>query len=68
MTANLTLKFALLYGVPMSALEQAAADITAALAAGELTSLPVRKFPLTEIAAAHEAAESGVVGKVVVTP
>jgi len=68
MTANLTLKFALLYGVPMSALEQAAADITAALAAGELTGLPVHKFPLTEIAAAHEAAEGGVVGKVIVTP
>ena len=67
MTANLTLRFVLLYGLPMSALEQAAADITAALAAGELTGLPVHKFPLTEIAAAHQAAESGVVGKVIVT-
>jgi len=28
----------------------------------------VHKFPLTEIAAAHEAAEGGVVGKVIVTP
>jgi len=68
MTANLTLKFALLYGVPMAALEQAAADITAALAAGELTGLPVHKFPLADIAAAHEAAESGVFGKVIVVP
>jgi NADPH:quinone reductase len=68
MTANLTLKFALLYGVPMTALEQAAADITAALAAGELTGLPVHKFPLADIAAAHEAAESGVLGKVIVSP
>ena len=68
MTANLTLKFVLLYGVPMAALEQAAADITAALAAGELTGLPVHKFPLADIAAAHEAAESGVLGKVIVTP
>jgi NADPH2:quinone reductase len=68
MTANLTLKFVLLYGVPMTALDQAAADITAALTAGELTELPVRVFPLDEIAAAHEAAEGGAVGKVIVTP
>jgi NADPH2:quinone reductase len=68
MTANLTLKFALLYGMPMTALDQAAADITAALTAGELTELPVHTFPLDEIAAAHQAAESGVVGKVIVTP
>ena len=68
MTANLTLKFALLYGVPMTALDQAAADITAALVAGDLTGLPVRKFPLADIAAAHQAAESGAVGKVIVTP
>ncbi len=68
MTANLTLEFVLLYGVPMPVLDQAAADITAALAAGELTGLPVTTFPLAEIAAAHEAAEGGAVGKVIVTP
>ena len=68
MTANLTLKFVLLYGVPATALGQAAADITAALAAGQLTGLPVHTFPLDEIAAAHEAAESGAVGKVIVIP
>ena len=68
MTVNLTLKFVLLYGVPMAAFEKAAADITAALAAGELTGLPMRKFPLADIAAAHEAAESGVPGKVIVNP
>jgi NADPH2:quinone reductase len=68
MTANLTLKFVLLYGLPMAALEKAAADITAALAVGELTGLPVHKFPLADVAAAHEAAESGVLGKVVVAP
>ena len=68
MTANVTLKFVLFYGVPMSVLDEAAADITAALAAGELTGLPVHKFPLDDIAAAHEAAEGGAVGKVIVTP
>jgi NADPH2:quinone reductase len=68
MSANVTLKFVLLYGVPMATLELAAADITAALAAGELTGLPVHRFPLDDIAAAHQAAEGGAVGKVIVTP
>jgi NADPH2:quinone reductase len=68
MTAGIMLEFVLLYGVPMDSLDQAAADISAALAAGELTSLPVHKFPLASIAAAHEAAEAGAVGKVIVTP
>src|SRR5712691_10935877 len=36
MTANVTLEFVLLYGVPMESLDQAAADISAALASGEL--------------------------------
>lgn len=67
LTANVTLEFVLLYGVPMDSLDLAAADISAALAAGELTGLPVHKFPLADIAAAHEAAEAGAVGKVIVT-
>ena len=68
MTANLVLRFVLLYGVPVAALERAAADVTAALAAGDLTGLPVHKYPLDDIVAAHEAAEAGVVGKIIVTP
>jgi NADPH:quinone reductase len=68
MTANVILRFVLLYGVPPAALERAAADITAALAAGDLTDVPVHKYPLDHIAAAHEAAEAGVVGKIIVTP
>jgi NADPH2:quinone reductase len=68
MTANVTLRFILLYGVPDAALGQAAADITAAVTAGALTELPAHRFPLSEIAAAHEAAEGGAVGKVIVTP
>jgi NADPH2:quinone reductase len=68
MSANVNLKFVLLYGVAPAALDQAAADITAALAAGDLTGVPVRKFALADIAAAHEAAEAGAVGKVIVTP
>jgi NADPH:quinone reductase len=67
MTANVTIRFVLLYGLAAAALDRAAADITAALAAGDLTGLPVHKFPLADIVAAHEAAEAGAVGKVIVT-
>jgi NADPH:quinone reductase len=68
MTANVVLKFILLYGVSRAALEHATTDITAALADGALTPLPEHKFSLDEVAAAHEAAEGGVTGKVLVIP
>lgn len=68
MTANVTLRFVLLYGVPGAALDAAVAGVTGALAAGALTELPAHRFPLSEIAAAHEAAEGRAVGKVLVTP
>ena len=68
MTANVTLRFMLLYGVPGSALDAAVTDITAAVEANALTELPVHRYPLEEIVAAHEAAESGAIGKVIVTP
>jgi NADPH:quinone reductase len=68
MTANVVLRFMLLYEVPAEALRQAASDITAALADGALTELPVTKFPLDEIAAAQDAVESAAVGKVLVIP
>jgi NADPH:quinone reductase len=65
MTANVTLEFVLLYGVPQPALDQAKADITMALADGALTALPVTRFALDDVAAAHEAVEAGTPGKVV---
>jgi NADPH:quinone reductase len=68
MNANVVMRFVLLYGVPIDALAQAARDITAALQAGALTELPVTRFPLDEIAAAHDAVEAGAVGKVLVIP
>ena len=68
MTANVCLRFVLLYGVPRAALLQAAADINQALADGALTELPVTRFGLDEIAAAHDAVEGGAVGKVLVVP
>jgi NADPH:quinone reductase len=68
MNANVLLRFVLLYGVPPEALRQAARDTSAALAEGALTELPVIKFPLGDIAAAHEAVERGAIGKVLVIP
>ena len=68
MTANVLLRFVLLYGVPRTVLEQAAQDITGALADGALTELPVTRFGLDDIAAAHEAVEAGTMGKVLVIP
>jgi NADPH:quinone reductase len=68
MNANVVLRFVLLYGVPREALAQAAREITAAVAAGALTELPVIRFPLERTAAAQDAVEAGAVGKVLVIP
>ena len=45
-----------------------AADITAALEDGALTPLPPHRYLLDDVAAAHEAVENGVSGKVFVIP
>ncbi len=66
MTANVTIRFILLYGIPAQAADAAVADISRAVAAGALTELPVTRFPLEQIAAAHDAVEAGTVGKVLV--
>lgn len=68
MTANVTLRFMLLYTIPAQAQDAAVEGVSTALAAEALTELPVHRFPLDDIAAAHEAAEGGAVGKVIVTP
>jgi NADPH2:quinone reductase len=68
MTANVVLRFVLLYGVPAEALLRAAGDITMALARGALTELPVHTFGLEEIANAQDAVQNGAVGKVLVSP
>ncbi|HEY6276464.1 MAG TPA: NADPH:quinone reductase [Streptosporangiaceae bacterium] len=68
MTANVVLRFILLYGVPAAALDDAVADISAALAEGALTELPGHRYPLSAIAEAHQAAEAGAVGKILVIP
>jgi NADPH:quinone reductase len=66
MSANVTIRFILVYGIPAEAADQAVADISRAVAAGALTELPVTTFPLEQVAAAHEAVEAGAVGKVLV--
>ena len=68
MNANVALRFVMLHSVPGAALDAAAADVTAALAASALTELPVHCFPLDDIVAAQEAAEGGAIGKVIVQP
>lgn len=66
MTANVTLRFVLLYGVPASFMLKAAQEVAAAAAAGALTELPAHRFPLDDVAAAQQAVESGAIGKVFV--
>ena len=67
MFLNATIRLVFVYEAPGPALAQAAADLTACLEAGALRHLIARRFPLDEIAAAHEAVESGqMIGNVVV--
>ena len=68
MTGNVLLRFVLLYGVPAATLAEAAADVSAALAEGALTELPAHSYPLSAIVEAHQAAEAGAVGKILVIP
>lgn len=68
MNASVVLRFLMLYAVPPEVLDRAARDITAALADGALTELPVTVFGLDDIVAAQDAVEAGTVGKVLVVP
>lgn len=70
MTANVVLRFMLLYTLPAAAQDRAATDISVALSTGalSLSGLPTRRFALDEIAAAQEAVEHGIGGKVLVIP
>ncbi|WP_440710887.1 NADPH:quinone reductase [Herbiconiux sp. YIM B11900] len=68
---NVRYQFLLLYTVGPDALAAAAEDITSALAdgalgVGEAAGLPLTRFPLADTAAAHDAVESGTVGKVLI--
>ncbi len=64
MSANVTIRFVLLYGVPRASLVEGTQVVTEALSASALTSLPVHRFALDDAVAAHEAQEANVTGKV----
>lgn len=66
MRGNVVLRFVLVYGATQPMLDRAVADITEALRASALQPLPVHRYPLREIAAAHDAVRGGAIGKVLV--
>lgn len=71
MALNTRFQFVMLYTMGDVALRAAAEDVAAAVAEGALevgeeAGLPLTRFALEETAAAHDAVESGTVGKVLV--
>jgi NADPH2:quinone reductase len=62
--ANTNLRYVLVYRMPAAAMAAAVAEVSAA--APDLVPLPFHRFPLADIAAAHDAVEAGAVGKVLV--
>jgi NADPH:quinone reductase len=72
MTRNARWQFVLVYAMPDAAKRHAVAGVSAAIAAGalrvgEAAGLPIHRFSLAETAAAHDAVESGAVGKVLIS-
>jgi NADPH:quinone reductase len=68
MAANTAIHYVLLYGVSPAQLAAATSWTRAATEAQALSALPIAPFALDDVAAAHDAAEQGAVGKVVVVP
>lgn len=66
MTKNILLRFVLVYTIPEDALRAAVEGVSRALEVGALTTLPLHRFPLDCAAEAHDAVQSGAVGKVVI--
>jgi NADPH2:quinone reductase len=66
MVPNITLRFVLVYTMPRDAIAHAVEDVAHAVEDGALTTLPLQRFALEDIAAAHDAVEAGAAGKVVV--
>jgi NADPH:quinone reductase len=64
MTRNALVRFVMIYQVPQGALSIAARRVSEIAADGGLSSLPVHRFQLAEIAAAQDAVAARVVGKV----
>ncbi|MGH6886274.1 MAG: zinc-binding dehydrogenase, partial [Geminicoccales bacterium] len=59
-----TARFVLVFEMPEAAKQEAVADITRWLEAGELRHYIAKRFPLRETGAAHQAMERGVIGNV----
>jgi NADPH2:quinone reductase len=66
MVRNILLRFVLLYGVPEAALAKGVGHVVELVAAGRLVPLPVIRFPLEELDAAHTLVRAGAMGKVLV--
>ena len=66
MMHNASLRFVLVYRFEPALLAEGVAEVTAALEAGDLSPLPVVRFPLAEVAAAHDAVQSRTPGKVLI--
>ncbi len=63
---NALIRFVLVYTMPDASKRQAVEDVIAALSGGALSALPAVRFPLEQIAAAHDAVREHTVGKVLV--
>jgi NADPH2:quinone reductase len=66
MAKNAIVRLVLVYTTLPEEQQAAVDEITRALEAGALTELPVHRFALEDIAAAHDAVRGGAVGKVLV--
>jgi NADPH2:quinone reductase len=66
MVRNAELRFVLVYTIADAAKRESVDEITRALAVGALSTLPLRRFALQQLAEAHDAVEAGAVGKVLV--
>ncbi|GAC1608583.1 MAG: NADPH:quinone reductase [Mycobacteriales bacterium] len=64
MVGNTRLAFVLVYGLTDAELDAAARGVAEAVAAGALPAPPALRFPLEQVAAAHDAVQSGAHGKV----
>jgi NADPH:quinone reductase len=66
MAANMSLHFMLLYTIKPGCLEAAITGVSAALKAGALTTPPLHRYTLEQVAQSHDAVENGAVGKVLI--
>ena len=64
MFKNLRLLWVFVYEMPQGAIDDAAREVNAWLAAGRAVLPPLTKFPLARLADAHAAVEKGAIGKV----